>query len=367
MCGLSKKTNHEIVNSFGVKSYANLLIELSNVETVEKALENIDLTDKKIIGRCFNTVPKSKEIAVIKVTDDRIKIVSQTDIAVELEVMAGADWDELVHWSISFGLVGLENMSAIPSSVGASPIHNIGAYGVEISPFISSVKVFDFMDRKVKHLSNSECDFEYRTSVFKKNTNLLILSVSFNIPRVKTLGGLLKEAGFLKSLKLVLNLAYLILSSVEFKGKKKFLLGFGFDKVRDFLLSPLISPRTKRRLVIFIRKRLLLDPKKKGNSGCFFKCPIITHERFSELKLIFPDIESFPHSDNKIKVSACWLIRKAGWAGRINGDVEVPYDKPVVLCNHGSATYESVSDVTLKIRKDINIMFDIDLEPEVII
>jgi len=236
---------------------------------------------------------------------------------------AGEKFDDVVSLSVEKGLYGIENLSSIPGTVGASPVHNIGAYGVEVSDVIEWVEVLNIDTGVVGKLSNTECDFKYRSSVFKDSKNLIILRVSF-----------------------LLDNNYSV--NIEYKD------------IKDFLnkdVNPTLNDM--RNAIVHIRKQKFPDT---GTAGSFFKNPIVSKSETEKLLSLYPDLVIYPHG----KLSAAWLIDKVGgWKGYSNNGAGVSDVSALVLVNHGNAKSRDVFDLAEEIRKDIREKTNINLEYEV--
>jgi UDP-N-acetylmuramate dehydrogenase len=358
-----------IRNSFGVHSKSDQAIEIYE-HTCLNTLFNNNLFEKEviIIGEGYNTIPRSQHSQMfIKLMNKNIQIVSAQTSFTLIKVDAGVIWDDFVEYSVGNGLLGLENLSLIPGSVGAAPVHNIGAYGYEVSEFIESINCFDLKTGKFKIINNEASEFDYRTSTFKKNSDLLIISVVFklfksNKARAKHLNksspSIIKD--FLLGIKL-----FVCAFSLQVKPAIK--LKVSFDNVRDILKLNCIPASFKRKLVCYIRNRTLLNPKVIGNVGCFFKCPVVDKEQFEKLRLLYPDIEYFSHKKEKFKLSACWLIKNTGWAGVTKDNVTVDSNKPVILLNGGNATGEQVIKIANLITEEVQSKFNVELLPEAVL
>lgn len=246
-------------------------------------------------------------------------------------VAAGENWHSFVTLSLAKGLYGLENLALIPGTVGAAPIQNIGAYGAEIKDSIIEVKLFDRLRQKWRIFSNQECEFAYRDSVFKRaNPNPYVV---FNL-----------------TLELTTNWCPNLVHedlSLEFSNKATVAKDV-FNKICD------------------IRKRKLPDPKLLGNAGSFFKNPLVSHEKLNELESRFPDIPSFAaEHPGLVKVSAAWLLDKAGWRGKARGGAAVHDNHALILVNSGNATGEDIMLLSQDMSNSILEKYGIVLEPEV--
>lgn len=261
------------------------------------------------------------------------ELLSEQDDFVELLVGSGENWHEFVIWSLDQGYCGLENLSLIPGSVGAAPIQNIGAYGVEVKDVITKVEGYD-LDGQFRVFENSACEFGYRESIFK-----LKLLDRFFITRV----------GFRLSKTAELNLDY---GPIQQELKKR----------------EIHNPTSKdvSNVVIDIRRSKLPDPKDLGNAGSFFKNPVVAKALFRELLSQYPDIPHYAtEDDEEIKIPAGWLIEKAGWKGVQDGQAGVHKNQALVLVNLGQAKGIQICELSKKIQEDVFEKFGVSLVPEV--
>jgi UDP-N-acetylmuramate dehydrogenase len=259
-----------------------------------------------------------------------IRVVEQDKNNTWVEAGAGNVWDDLVDWTVEKGLGGIENLSLIPGCVGASPVQNIGAYGVEAKDVIELVRGIDLEDGKEFELTNEACQFAYRNSFFKNNPRqLLITSVVFkldNHPEFKLSYGQLK-------------------SDVEKLGEANL--------------------KNVREAVISIRRSKLPDVKEIGNAGSFFKNPVVDEAFGEHLKSAYPDMPIYKAGEASVKLAAGWLIEKAGWKGYRSGDLGV-YDKQaLVLVNYGQAKGKDIFELSEKIKQSVFEKFSVELEREV--
>lgn len=244
---------------------------------------------------------------------------------------AGVNWDEVVDWSVKKGLGGLENLSLIPGSVGATPVQNIGAYGAEIKDNIIKVRTVCISDGSIKEFTNPECKFGYRNSIFK---------------------------GTLKGSYLVTRVYYRLNVNPLLK------LDYGSinDEVRKLGATSLINVR---QAVINIRRSKLPDPEITGNAGSFFKNPVVKMRYAKELQKKYPGMPCYTEPSGDIKLPAGWLIEQCGWKGRRIGDAAVHEKQSLVIINHGNATGRDILDLSEQIRKSVFEKFGIELEREV--
>ena len=263
-----------------------------------------------------------------------IQILSENTDTVLVKCGAGEVWHEFVVYCVNKGWAGLENLSLIPGTVGASPIQNIGAYGAEVKDTIESVECIDIETHSKKRFTAAECAFGYRDSVFKK-----------------------------------LYKGKYIITYVTFRLKKQAHVNTSYGAIQQVLDEKgIIAPtiRDVSNAVIDIRKSKLPNPAQLGNAGSFFKNPEIPGKQFEELRKKFPDIVSFPgFKEGMIKVPAGWLIEHSGWKGKMIGNVGVHRLQALVLVNYGGATGQEIVDLSLEVRKSVKELFGIDLEPEV--
>ncbi len=259
--------------------------------------------------------------------------ISMTDNLVIAE--AGVEWDTFVEWCVERGLSGLENLSYIPGSVGASPVQNIGAYGAEAANTIEWVEYLDTQTMEFKQISNQACEFGYRESIFKQSLRgrAVITRVAFRL-------------------------------NPDFDPNRAKL---DYSDLRTMVESMEggITLRNIREAVTAIRKSKLPEPKELGNAGSFFKNPGILIEQFEALKLQYPNIPSYPVDSTTIKVPAGWLIDTAGWKGYRDGSVGVHTKQALVLVNYGGATSSDILELAGRIVADVEQKFGITISLEV--
>ena len=322
-------------NTFNISVNAKLFYEFKDKISLQKILKKEDLKNEKILilgGGSNILFSKNYNGLILKNGILGINIISETKNHVEVEVGAGENWHEFVLWSINNNLSGIENLALIPGLVGASPIQNIGAYGVEVKDTITNVKFIDIKSRIEKSLNNKDCNFEYRSSIFKKEL------------KNKT-----------------------IITDVTFKLSKTDLNIIKYGAIKSELKSLKEKPSSKAicQAVINIRSRKLPNPKELGNSGSFFKNPIITNNKYKQLKKNFPDLVAYKESNTYMKIAAGWLIERAGWKGFKDKNVGVYKNQALVLVNHGNASGQDIIDLSKKIQESIFQKFQIEILPEV--
>jgi len=322
-------------NSFGIDVRADKFVSVSSIDDLRRLLKKSYSSELFILGGGSNMLlTQDIHKTVVHIALKGIKVVSEDDSEVILEVAAGQNWHELVLYTIEKGFGGLENLSLIPGNVGTSPIQNIGAYGVELKDSFVSCHAMNIQTLEEKEFTRKDCNFGYRNSVFKNE---------------------------LKGLY--------IITSVRFKlSKKDHHLNLDYGAIRNELeKSGVENPGIKdiSNAVIAIRRSKLPDPKEIGNSGSFFKNPVITKDQFEELKREHPEIPSFNVSEDEIKIPAGWLIDQSGLKGYRNGDAGVHKNQALVLVNYGEATGEEILMLAKMIQDKVFQKFGVPLEAEV--
>jgi UDP-N-acetylmuramate dehydrogenase len=260
------------------------------------------------------------------------EVVGEDGGRILVRARAGENWHGFVQWTLDQGLGGLENLSLIPGTVGASPIQNIGAYGTEIKDLFHSLTAFDFADGSTRSMDAGECRFGYRDSVFKhpEGRDLAVLDVTFALPRDWTP-----------------NLRYAELArELEAQG----------------ILAP--TPRQVSDAVVAIRRRKLPDPAEIGNAGSFFKNPVVSAEHCASLLQAWPDLVHHAQPDGSEKLAAGWLIDRCGWKGKSLGRAGVYPKQALVLVNNGGASGAEVLALARAIQADVRERFGVELEPE---
>jgi UDP-N-acetylmuramate dehydrogenase len=238
-----------------------------------------------------------------------------------------------VSYTIQRNWAGLENLSLIPGNVGASPMQNIGAYGVEIKESFDELEAFHIKDRKVRVFTVNDCEFGYRDSVFKKRykNEFVILNVTFRLNK-----------------------------------KPHFNTTYGaIEKELDKMQVKELNIKAISQAVINIRSSKLPDPAKIGNAGSFFKNPEVSVKRFKNLQSSFPDIVGYPLETGNVKLAAGWMIEKCGWKGTRRGDAGCHAEQALVLINYGNATGKEVYNLSEEIQVSVKRKFGVELEREV--
>lgn len=322
--------NLDKLNTLHLQSIAKYYFELNSITQLNELKDYVKTFkhDYFILGGGSNLIlPKLYNGLVIHNCLKGISIDEQ-DQYNYVSVYAGEVWDEFVQYTIDNGCYGLENLSLIPGSVGASPVQNIGAYGVEVKDFIDSVTVFDFITGEIKVFNNQDCEFKYRDSMFKRNSNYLIISVTFRL---------------LKTAKLNITYGDLAKSMANYTNPTALNL---------------------RNEVIKIRSSKLPDPKVIGNVGSFFHNPILCNEHADSLKEKYPNLPIYLVDEQHKKVSAGWLIDNLGLKGFILGKMGV-YDKQaLVLVNKGGANKSDVMTIAQHIIQKVYDEYQVKLNIE---
>jgi len=326
-------TSLKSFNTFGVEANAKYLSHIRNLEDIEALFEwksNNDLPNL-ILGGGSNILFKNDyEGLVSKVSLMGKDIADEDDEAVYVSAAGGENWHEFVLWTIKQGFAGLENLSLIPGCVGAAPIQNIGAYGVELSNTFHSLQTVNLENGEIQEFNKEHCQFAYRESFFKSQTldKLLITSVTFRLP---------KKPDW----------------HVNYAGLREALAG-------EILSADIIS-----KAVINERQSKLPDPSVIGNAGSFFKNPVMKVSDWQTLKENYENLPGFPQAGNdEVKTSAGWLIDQAGWKGFRKGDAGVSDNHALVLVNHDNATGSELWQVAENIMTSVEDKFGVCLEPE---
>lgn len=322
-------------NTFGIDAKAKYFVSVNSVNELEEVLNLKDYPNSFILGGGSNMLlTKDIEALVIHLNIKGIEIISVNNNSIIVKANAGENWHEFVLWCLKNNFGGIENLSLIPGNVGSAPIQNIGAYGVELKDVFVSCEALEVKSKQLRTFSNTDCNFGYRESIFKQEVKgqYIITSVTVQLST--------------KNHKL--NTEYGTIS----------------EQLSDMgITDPTIQDISKA--VIAIRQSKLPDPKEIGNSGSFFKNPIISDQHLKKLKAIFPDIPSYVVSSNEVKVPAGWLIEKAGFKGKSFGNYGVHNKQALVLVNYGSAKGMDILKLARLIQKTINRIFDIEIETEV--
>jgi UDP-N-acetylmuramate dehydrogenase len=323
-------------NTFGIDAKARYFVEVNNKTELRDALyeKSFSLNKRLILGGGSNVLfTKDFDGVVIKVNIKGIKKTKENDDFVWVKAGSGESWHALVLFSIANNLGGIENLSLIPGSVGAAPIQNIGAYGVELKDTIHEVKALNIPTTEVHVFDKNDCQFGYRDSIFKNEAKdkYVILSITLKLA---------KKPKF----------------NVEYGAIQETLTQNGINE---------LSVKAISDAIISIRQSKLPNPAEIGNAGSFFKNPVISTSHFEKLKTEFGDVPYFPINAETVKVPAGWLIEKAGWKGFKEGDIGVHAKQALVLVNYGNGTGLEIKHLSEKIQKSVADKFGVALQAEV--
>ena len=327
-------------NTFGIDISAQYWVTIDSVDALQQLLRDPAYRSlpKLILGGGSNVLfTQDFRGIVIKMNIQGIEVVEENDDYGWVKAGAGVNWHALVLHCIEQGYGGIENMSLIPGTVGAAPMQNIGAYGVEMKDVFVSLEAVEIATGQVVTFDHARCQFGYRNSVFKHELKgkYIITSVTMRLDK-----------------KPIVNTAY---GDIE-----KTLAQHLADRPGD---TPTI--RDVSQAVISIRQSKLPDPKQIGNAGSFFKNPVISRQQYDELAARYENIPGYPVSDQEVKVPAGWLIEQCGWKGKRLGNIGVHDRQALVLVNHGGGQGNELRDLAFQIQRSVKEAFDITIEPEV--
>ncbi|MEJ6754981.1 MAG: UDP-N-acetylmuramate dehydrogenase [Flavobacteriales bacterium] len=324
------------LNTFGIDVKAKYFTSINTVnELIEiKKSEKFKDHELLILGGGSNILFTKDFNGLVILNNIKGKeIVDQNDDSIILKIGAGENWHELVMYCVDNGWGGIENLSLIPGNTGTAPMQNIGAYGVEIKETFVELEALEISSGKIVKFSNSECEFGYRESVFKNK---------------------------MKNKYIILN--------ITLELNKNPILNINYGDVKAILETKKIETPTIKDVsnaIISIRQRKLPDPKKIGNSGSFFKNPIIDINLLKLIEGKYPNVVSYKINENKFKIAAGWMIEKAGWKGKKFNNFGVHENQALVLVNYGLANGKEIFNLSEKIILDIKEKFGITLEREV--
>ena len=324
---LSKQFPLQKSNSFNVKATSPIVYLPQTLADLEQ-LPDLSLHPYYILGDGSNTLFVDQQAPIIIRPDFKGVKMSETDDEYIVNVGAGENWHDLVCLCLENGVFGLENLALIPGSVGAAPVQNIGAYGVEFSDFCSQVKWFEFSSQTIKSLNSTDCHFAYRDSIFKQAlyNRGIITEVVLEFPK-----------------KWQANLSYAGLNELNHNS----------------------TPKQVMDKVISLRQAKLPDPSKLPNAGSFFKNPIVDIEKLNLLKKSYPGMPFYPHNKEQVKLAAGWLIEKAGLKGYRKDGVGVHENQALVLVNYASNHGKDIVELAKFVQQHVLAKFDILISPEV--
>lgn len=331
--GILENISLRSYNTFGIDVLAKQFVSVNTIKELQDVL-NYNTNIFILSGGSNMLLTKDIEKLVVHINIKGIVIDKQDENTVQVTANAGENWHDFVLWAVDNNYGGIENLSLIPGAVGTCPIQNIGAYGVEVKQTITKVKAVEIDTGNIVEFTNNQCKFGYRDSIFKNNAKgkYIIVAVSFKLT------------------------------------KKNHNLNTSYGAIEEELkLNDIKHPTLKNisDAVIKIRNSKLPNPKEIGNSGSFFKNPVIDINQYKKLKQKFSDIPSYPVSDLEVKVPAGWLIEKAGFKGKKFGNYGIHERQALVLVNYGGASGKAIYNLAKKIQTTIASKFGISLEIEV--
>lgn len=322
-------------NTFGIEAKAKQFVAVHSIAELKKVLEENKNQEKFILGGGSNMLlTKDIDALVIHIDLKGKKVTQENDNYAWVESQAGETWHDFVLWTIEQNFGGLENMSLIPGNVGTTPVQNIGAYGAEIKDTFVSCDAMNIETQELRTFTHSECNFGYRESIFKHEVKdqYIITSVIYKLT----------------------------------KRNHKINTSYG-DITAELAKNNITNPTLKdiSNAVIAIRQSKLPDPKELGNSGSFFKNPILLKSDFEKIHKKFPEMKYYDVSETEVKVPAGWLIEQAGFKGKRFGDAGIHKNQALVLVNYGNATGQEILAVSKDIQKTVFEKFGIHIEAEV--
>ena len=324
------------LNTFGVEAQARYYSCIQDIPTLQELLSQDQLRalPKLVLGGGSNLLlVKDFDGWVIHMAIGGIEKLKEDQASVWLKVGAGVAWHELVLYCIAQGYAGIENLSLIPGTVGAAPIQNIGAYGVELSEVFESLEAMEIATGMVRTFTKEACAFGYRDSVFKNKLKgqYIILHVTLRLQKQPTF---CTTYGALQATLVTMGVQTLSIKAIS-------------------------------DAVIHIRQSKLPDPAKLSNAGSFFKNPTMDQACFEQLKRNYPTLPAYPLVQNQVKIPAAWLIEQCGWKGYRRGPVGVHQHHALILVNHGGATGQAIHQLAQDIQQSVKEQFDVELIPEV--
>lgn len=332
-----KNVDLQSFNTFGIRAIGSRFVTITSVSEAQSLFRSQDFHTGKhlILGGGSNVLFTGDfDGLIVKVELRGIETISEDDDTVLLKVGAGEIWHQVVMFCVGRNWGGIENLSLIPGTVGAAPIQNIGAYGVEIKNIITTVEAIEIATGLVRTFSALECNFGYRDSIFKQEA---------------------KDKYLISSVALRLT-------------KKNHQLNTTYGAIEETLRHEGIVQPTVKSIsdaVIQIRRSKLPDPEVIGNAGSFFKNPTIDKELYQSIKNNYPTIPSFPSADGFVKIPAAWLIEQCGWKGKTFDSIGVHKNQALVLVNYGGGDGKKLWQLALDIKASVKQKFNITIQPEV--
>lgn len=332
---IQENINLKPYNTFGVNAFAKFFAEVNTVDELRKVLNDPRFPDKFILGGGSNMLlTQDIDALVIHINLKGIDVIKETENTVLIKAMAGENWHEFVLYCLENDFGGIENLSLIPGNIGTAPIQNIGAYGVELKDVFHSCEALNAQTGQLKTFDLRACHFDYRTSIFKttEKGNYIITDVTLQLT------------------------------------KNNHNINTGYGAIKDELVTMGVTVPTIQdvsKAVIAIRQSKLPDPKQLGNSGSFFKNPVIDKYTFNRFIEKHPEAPFYKVADDAYKIPAGWLIEQAGFKGKRYGDAGVHAKQALVLVNYGNATGTEILNLSKTIQEKVQELFGIALEAEV--
>lgn len=321
-------------NTFGIDVKARYLALAHDDDEVRQALALAAQWQLPVLvvgGGSNLLLTRDVDALVLHVASRGRRVLSDDGERVVIEAEAGEPWHPFVQWSLAQGLCGLENLSLIPGTVGAAPMQNVGAYGVEIKDVFAGLTALDRETGQLRDFTLNECAFAYRDSVFKRNPGRwLILRVRFVLSRT-------------------------LRAHLDYGPVRQRLQEQGVQEVTAQAISDAICS---------IRREKLPDPAELGNAGSFFKNPVVSVQLAESIRARYPSLVAYPQSEGQVKLAAGWLIEQAGWKGYREGDAGVHRLQSLVLVNYGQASGAQLHALAQRIQADILERFGVELEME---
>lgn len=330
MMNIQQNVQLKQLNSLNLNAVASAYVKVSNVSELVQALAYAETQQLNVLilsGGSNMLLPESIQALVIHMSIQGIEHIREDEYFHNVRVGAGQNWHDFVLWTTENAMYGLQNLALIPGFVGASPVQNIGAYGVEVGDFIEYVEVYDRQSNMIKKISAEDCHFSYRHSIFKDESDRYIITY------------------------------------VVFKLLKQADLKINYGDLKAAVANEL-TPENLQKQVIQIRQSKLPDPKEYPNAGSFFKNPIISNLEYQKLHVLFPQMPHYVQQDGTVKVAAGWLIEHSGWKGKRLGQVGMYEKQALVLVNYADANLQDVQATYRAVQKDVLQKFKFSLEPE---
>lgn len=324
-------------NTFGLDAHCAYLSKIRHKEDLFQILERVSASRLFLLGGGSNILlPNFLDAWVAKIENTQLNILEDHPDSITVTVGAGWNWHAFVLHCLENDWGGLENLSLIPGTVGAAPIQNIGAYGVEVEQWIVEVSGVDLKTGEEKVFSKEQCQFGYRDSIFKNTLKgkIAITDVTLKLPKIGTYTP---------------NTSY----------------GSIAKHLSDQQITDPPHPREVSRAVVAIRRSKLPNPSELGNAGSFFKNPIVSNSKKSEIEQKHPSLPHYPMSEDLVKIPAGWLIEQCGWKGKKIGNVGCYHQQALVIIHTGGGNANEILHFAREIQKSVAQEFGIQLEPEV--